>query len=442
MSKKTVRRGKTLQKTEKQEAAISAAETEPRPAARSQMLSLTLFEIGEIENMKRAQLQKLCKKVGLKASGKNTELISRLQEYHKDAGISRGTEEQSLMPKFTNVVGGMRGNDKEPLNNATFEIVDSEIPLDQHVHVNNSTSMITCERMTSNHLVDCACPDSTAGADDKSVQSSRGILKELNHENVTVINPLQGQAQVNACGKWCVVEGLLKQDNKLLWKKIHLVGGKPTISNSFGKRIPFVLEPCGLATPENCDDNFICGTCVKDNETMFGCQGISQVEHTVSMQQDLTNSVLLESETGITCSTPSSSNHSLLSSHSRVGSVKRKRIGDANSSFTDSIIDSDQMVKKRRKDNVSRSASGTPASPQVRRARGEQLVLPRNLQKPWHPKKTAKPSKAAIKEDTEFAKRVEEIIKNTQPGSEEEMAMILFSKSNKIQRSPKKNPQD
>lgn len=78
----------------------------------------------------------------------------------------------------------------------------------------------------------------------------------------------------------------------------------------------------------------------------------------------------------------------------------------------------------------------------MRRARGEQLVLPRNLQKPWHPKKTAKPSKAAIKEDTEFAKRVEEIIKNTQPGSEEEMAMILFSKSNKIQRSPKKNAQD
>ena len=70
MSKKTVRRGKTLQKTEKQEAATSAAETEPRPAAHSRMLSLTLFEIGEIENMKRAQLQKLCKKVGLKASGK------------------------------------------------------------------------------------------------------------------------------------------------------------------------------------------------------------------------------------------------------------------------------------------------------------------------------------------------------------------------------------
>ena len=61
----------------------------------------------------------------------------------------------------------------------------------------------------------------------------------------------------------------------------------------------------------------------------------------------------------------------------------------------------------------------------------------RHLRKPWLPKKKTNLSKAAIKEDTEFAQRVEEIIKNTQPGSEEEMAMIMFSKSSKIQRSPK-----
>lgn len=43
-----------------------------------------------------------------------------------------------------------------------------------------------------------------------------------------------------------------------------------------------------------------------------------------------------------------------------------------------------------------------------------------------------------MKEDTDFAKRVEEIIKNTHPGSEEEMHMIMSSKSNRIQRSPTK----
>jgi len=84
-----------------------------------------------------------------------------------------------------------------------------------------------------------------------------------------------------------------------------------------------------------------------------------------------------ESEVGVTCSTPTSSNHSLLTSFSRVGSVKRKRNDDKNSSLANSSADSDQMEKKRRTENVVRSAGNTPASPQVRKARGEQLVLPR-----------------------------------------------------------------
>ena len=65
----------------------------------------------------------------------------------------------------------------------------------------------------------------------------------------------------------------------------------------------------------------------------------------------------------------------------------------------------------------------------------------RNLQRPWRPKKTTKASQSSIKEDTDFAKRVEEIIKNTQPGSEEEMQMIMSSRSNKIRRSPTKDVQ-
>ena len=65
----------------------------------------------------------------------------------------------------------------------------------------------------------------------------------------------------------------------------------------------------------------------------------------------------------------------------------------------------------------------------------------RNLQRPWRPKKTTKAAQSLVKEDTDFAKRVEEIIKNTQPGSQEEMQMIMSSKSNKIRRSPTKDVQ-
>lgn len=60
MTKKTARRGKTAQKTEKQAVDTPAIEVDPDE----------LFDISEIENMKRVQLQKLCKQFGIKASGK------------------------------------------------------------------------------------------------------------------------------------------------------------------------------------------------------------------------------------------------------------------------------------------------------------------------------------------------------------------------------------
>ena len=58
MTKKTARRGKPAQKTQKQ--AVDPDE---------------LFDISEIENMKRVQLQKLCRQCGIKASGRLVLLV-------------------------------------------------------------------------------------------------------------------------------------------------------------------------------------------------------------------------------------------------------------------------------------------------------------------------------------------------------------------------------
>jgi len=432
MSKKTGRKGKTSnnENNHVKQTVTSADE-----------------EGNMFQNMKRAQLQKLCKQFGLKASGKNTELISRLQEHQKNAITSNNNntnvEEQPLSPK-SSTAG--EEHEKQYLDNVTFEIIDSQIPADEHVHVRGEDKFLTrinndIEKLSKQTRA-CDIPDSTSEtnvqetADSKIEPASRGVLRELNNDDAREAEAQPNKAKINACTKWCVVEGLFKQENKALWRRIHLLGGKPMISNSFGKRVPFVLEPCGLTTPDNCDDNYICGTCVRDNETSLRWQGSSRVVHSSVTPQDVVN---LESEVGVTCSTPTSSNHSLLTSFSRVGSVKRKRNDDKNSSLANSSADSDQMEKKRRTENVVRSAGNTPASPQVRKARGEQLVLPRNLQKPWRPKKTTKTAQASTKEDTDFAKRVEEIIKNTQPGSEEEMLMIMKSTSSKIQRSPTKH---
>ena len=76
---------------------------------------------------------------------------------------------------------------------------------------------------------------------------------------------------------------------KTQWRKIHLLGGKPMISNSFGKRVPFVLEPSGLNVPDDCDDNYICGTCVRVNETALRWKGSSRMVHSTVTQQEAIN---------------------------------------------------------------------------------------------------------------------------------------------------------
>jgi len=438
MSKRTGRKAKNT-KSKDNPAVTSVAESENM---------MMLLDIGEIQGMKRAQLQKLCKQFELKASGKNTELIERLQEcISKRDGVldsnnnnTNDTEEQPQPSTSFLIV-----DDHKELDNKTFEIIDSQIPKDRHVHVSSEDivdSKISCSDLGINEADDPALPDSSTEAkvqeqkDSGNESSSRRVLKELNQEDSTGVKANLNKAKVNACTKWCVVEGLLKQEIKVMWKRIHLIGGKAMISNSFGKRVPFVLEPCGITTPENYEDNFICGSCVRENEAALRWNSNSRSVDSSTPPQEADNSELV-----VSCSTPMSSNHTLLTSFSRMGSVKRKRIDDANSSVINSSTDSDQMDKKRRKDHVVRSGSSTPASPQVRRARGEQLILPRNLQRPWRPKKTTKAAQSLVKEDTDFAKRVEEIIKNTQPGSQEEMQMIMSSKSNKIRRSPTKDVQ-
>jgi len=59
MSKRTGRKAKNT-KSKDNPAATSVAESE----------NMMLLDIGEIQGMKRAQLQKMCKQFGLKASGK------------------------------------------------------------------------------------------------------------------------------------------------------------------------------------------------------------------------------------------------------------------------------------------------------------------------------------------------------------------------------------
>ena len=127
-------------------------------------------------------------------SSQNTELIKKLEEHVNkkggDLNNNNNTEEQLLSSTSRQEV-------EEPgkkLSNITFEITDSQIPTDEHVHVcsegsNSSDSQIAGVALQANDMNDCVMigPDSTVQArvpveqtNSEVESSSRQVLKELN----------------------------------------------------------------------------------------------------------------------------------------------------------------------------------------------------------------------------------------------------------------------
>lgn len=85
-------------------------------------------------------------------------------------------------------------DDQKELDNETFEIIDSQIPKDHHVHVSsedNVDSKISCNDLGTNEANDSAVPDSSTEVkvqeqrDSENELPSRRVLKELNQEDST-----------------------------------------------------------------------------------------------------------------------------------------------------------------------------------------------------------------------------------------------------------------
>ena len=96
------------------------------------------------------------------------------------------------------------------------------------------------------------------------------------HQGALQLNGLRGcigsqfliflNSDWNWLARWCVVDGVLKQDAAERWVLLQLVGGRPLIvDNKTNERCDFVLEPTILPTPEEYEDNYICGDCVRKN---------------------------------------------------------------------------------------------------------------------------------------------------------------------------------
>ena len=314
----------------------------------------------DLDSLKRKDLQKLCKTYKLKAIGKNSELVERLRSHFNTIKLTDiGSAETSKAQE--NVVV----EDDNNIDGAPDE-----------------------------------CNASTSPAEKTS--------DETHLPNSDTSSPKDW----NWIARWCVVDGVLKQDAAERWVLLQLVGGRTLITdNKTRERYDFVLEPTILPTPEDCEDNYICGDCVRKNhDALSGWINIKK--------------------SGLTAETPKSSlgkenlnNNSLLRQ-----SFKRKREEVLSpQSFSELIDWVDSPNKLRRLD----TRTCSPASPQVRRERGEDFQLPKNLVKPFKPKKA---KKTPPREDPDLAQKVEKIITDLSP--EEQRNLVFGLGRTALARSP------
>lgn len=314
----------------------------------------------DLDAMKRRDLQRLCKSFNLKAIGKNVELIERLRSHYNQLELKQINNTKS--EENTEDLSKVDDQVDVALNNVRLE------ECDENVNVNQS-------------------PD---------------------NPKPTTASNASSPKDWNWLARWCVVDGVLKQDAAERWVLLQLLGGRTVIVDPKTKeRFDFVLEPTVLPTPDTYEDNYICGDCVRRNrEKLSGWIGIRK-------------SRLMETPKSSIGKENCGDDDLLRQSFKR----KREEVLSPRSDFVELVV---SPMKVRRLNPKSCS----PASPQVRRERGEDFQLPKNLIKPWKPKKT---KKTPPKEDPDYAQKVEKIITDLSP---DEQRDLVFGAKSAILRSP------
>ncbi|XP_078508407.1 uncharacterized protein LOC144768531 isoform X3 [Lissotriton helveticus] len=152
-----------------------------------------------LHSLNRASLQQLCKKLKIKANGKNTEMLGLLQAHYRINGHSSGPAAEVRRDP-----SGMRKNSKEkptPLQETPLQ----ETPLQR--------------------------------------------------------TPLQPKSQTETYGHgWCLIHGMELRLPPTSWVSLALRGGRICVPH--GKQMsPLLLVPSSTAVPPHLDDNYICQEC-------------------------------------------------------------------------------------------------------------------------------------------------------------------------------------
>ncbi|XP_065063624.1 uncharacterized protein LOC135690090 [Rhopilema esculentum] len=234
--------------------------------------------------------------------------------------------------------------------------------------------------------------------------------EETGQENSPEINPATDSTKESlkverSLVNHCVCHGTVRQSRG--WRRLVLKRGLPTIQLTQTNLQKLVLKPAEKPVPIGYKDNMICGECVAENDS------IASQDKTIDRnpERPAVKKVLGQVKlNGV-------ANRGL-----SVSSTTMKRKWNENHACESSPA---TKKSKNSKTGAEGASCGLPASPEVRRARGEKSRLPRHLLEPFKPKRGS----LERKEDLAYARKVEEIMMSVQPGSEEEMALIMQKKS-------------
>eukprot|EP00794_Sanderia_malayensis_P012247 gene12247-13508_t len=225
-----------------------------------------------------------------------------------------------------------------------------------------------------------------------------------------------------ARSNYCICHGEIR--DCVNWSSLQLIGGLVFVdSESEGElSCRFLLLPSGKAVPTGLKDNMICHECAEENRKISK----QREDTTVGVNQHRTTQPIKDQN--IVSRTSSQSTFSGEPSRQKASNIPLQ-VRNSKRKFNSSDKENVSSPFKRRRSEViiEGAKRGSPGSPQVRRARGERIELSRRLLAPWKPRKHSIDANDR-KEDTFYAKKIEEILNSVQPGSEEEMALVMQKK--------------
>ncbi|XP_063286895.1 developmental pluripotency-associated protein 2 isoform X2 [Pelobates fuscus] len=233
--------------------------------------------------LKRAQLQQYCKRLGLGGGGKNSDLLQRLQDHHKQTGLT-----VQVSPRAASQEKSGRNSAKEKTERQWWCVVHGQ----QFTSSTGVKLSPCCGRLGVTiggsfvplHLTPSSLPV-PHGFEDNIIC---GECLERNKEKESRLLQ-ESTNQERQC--WCVVHGHLLTTSK--WIQLSLRRGHVGMATG-DTFVPLHLTPSSLPVPPNFEDNRICGECLERNnekESRLRKESVNQDENCPPTMHGKTSSV-------------------------------------------------------------------------------------------------------------------------------------------------------